>query len=243
MILVSVFSFKNSLTKNEKTTESKAIAVVELFTSQGCSSCPAADKVLSKIVNEANTLNDPVYALSFHVSYWNYLGWKDPYSSEKYTERQRAYGSAFKLSSIYTPQMIVNGKHEFVGSSEEKANKTVKSALNNQAKNNITFAMVDKDSKRVNVDFKVDGDVNAKWLNVAIVERDVENNVPRGENRGKKLHHDNVVRNFKTIEAKSSGSVEIEIPSDINPEKSSVIVYVQDKTNWEISGAAAVSIQ
>ena len=243
LVLVSAFSFRNSITKRPDVVESNSIAVVELFTSQGCSSCPAADKVLSKIVNEATTHDQPVYALSFHVSYWNYLGWKDPYSSEEYTKRQRSYGQAFRLGSIYTPQMIVNGKHEFVGSSADRANKIVKAALNNEAKNKVVFTMVSKDTKKVSVDFKVEGEIRGKWLNVAIVERDVENNVPRGENRGRKLHHDNVVRNFKTIEAKNAGKIEIDLPKDLNFDKSSVIVYAQDRSSWEISGAASAPLK
>lgn len=243
LVLMSVFSFRNSLKPTPEMAESNAIAVVELFTSQGCSSCPAADKLLSKLVDQANTSNQPVYALSFHVSYWNYLGWKDPYSSEAYTARQRSYGSAFRLSSIYTPQMIVNGKHEFVGSSADRANKAVKSALSSPVKNGISFKMVDKGTKTVNVNYKVEGDITGKRLNIAIVERDVENNVPRGENRGRKLHHDNVVRGFKTVEAKNNGTIEIDIPKGLNFEKSSVIVYAQDKYDWEISGAAAAPLK
>lgn len=85
--------------------DSYSVTVVELFTSQGCSSCPSADKLLSELSKKENVL-----ALSFHVSYWNYLGWKDPYSNEQYTERQRDYARVLHLRSIYTPQMIVNGK-------------------------------------------------------------------------------------------------------------------------------------
>ncbi|MEM6525653.1 MAG: DUF1223 domain-containing protein, partial [Bacteroidota bacterium] len=110
-LLIIVLTSFNSLTDNPKVAD-HGVAVVELFTSQGCSSCPSADKNLSQLIKDKN--DRKVFGLSFHVSYWNYLGWKDPYSKEAFTERQRKYAAKFANSSIYTPQMIVNGKEEFV---------------------------------------------------------------------------------------------------------------------------------
>ena len=85
-------------------------ALVELFTSEGCSSCPSADQNLMRLVDEASKKKLPVYALSFHVDYWNRLGWTDPYSSKAFTDRQRTYAQVMKSDRVYTPQMIVNGK-------------------------------------------------------------------------------------------------------------------------------------
>src|SRR5438445_2521237 len=90
--------------------------VIELFTSQGCSSCPVADKNLAEIIEKAETNGQQVYGLSFHVDYWNDIGWKDPYSKAEFTERQKKYASIRSFENIYTPQMIVNGETEFVGS-------------------------------------------------------------------------------------------------------------------------------
>jgi hypothetical protein len=91
--------------------------LIELFTSEGCSSCPPADRLLEKLAAENN---DKVYVLSFHVDYWNYIGWKDPFSQARFSQRQRNYARQFSLESIYTPQMVVNGVAEFVGSDEQK---------------------------------------------------------------------------------------------------------------------------
>src|SRR6476659_8572322 len=104
-----------------------SVTVIELFTSQGCSSCPAADKLLNEIIEKADQENKPVIGLSYHVSYWNYLGWKDPYSNENYNALQRKYSEALQ-SSVYTPQMIVDGKQEFVGSDQEKAKEAIQHA-------------------------------------------------------------------------------------------------------------------
>jgi len=99
--------------------------LVELFTSEGCSSCPPADEAVGKI----NTRDQPVYILSFHVDYWDYLGWKDPYSNAVYSDRQREYGNLFRLTSIYTPQIIVNGTTEFSGGDESRLQESIGTSL------------------------------------------------------------------------------------------------------------------
>ena len=114
-------------------------AVVELFTSEGCSSCPPADKLLGQIDERARADGSRVFPLAFHVDYWNHLGWTDPFSSEASSNRQRDYGRALHLESIYTPQMIVNGEREFVGSNGEIAEKAVSEALSRPEENTITL--------------------------------------------------------------------------------------------------------
>ena len=104
-----------------KTHSSSSIAVLELFTSEGCSSCPAAERLLPQFTKAGSS----IYTLAFHVDYWNQLGWKDQFSNEEFTERQRIYGRQFNLESIYTPQLVINGKYEMVGSNRIKAENTI----------------------------------------------------------------------------------------------------------------------
>ena len=113
--------------------------LVELFTSQGCSSCPPADRVLAKLAKEAEAGDLPIVALSFHVDYWNRLGWKDPYSDAAFSQRQRIYASKLPDQRVYTPEIVVNGSSGHVGSRESE----VRSAINYQQKNhkNIPFLM------------------------------------------------------------------------------------------------------
>lgn len=110
-------------------TAGRAVAVIELFTSQGCSSCPPADQLLGEIVQWAEKHSQPVYCLSFHVDYWNQLGWLDPYSSPLATKRQRWYAELWKLRRVYTPQMVVNGRWQFVGSDRKRAQTAIRLAL------------------------------------------------------------------------------------------------------------------
>ena len=100
----------------------KGFAVIELFTSEGCSSCPSADEAVTEIAKENA---ETVFVIGFHVDYWNNLGWKDQFSDHGYSERQKQYASIFNLNSIYTPQVIVNGKKEFVGSDRGQLKKTI----------------------------------------------------------------------------------------------------------------------
>ncbi|MEO1049234.1 MAG: DUF1223 domain-containing protein [Bacteroidota bacterium] len=217
--------------------EADKFVIIELFTSQGCSSCPAADRLLSQIIDEAQKNDLPIYGLSFHVNYWNYLGWKDPYSSENFTNRQREYASQFRLSSIYTPQMVVNGSSEFVGSNQSAASGQIKNAISQQAKATISLSHLNvKDGV---VDFKYDfkGDSENIILNLALVERNLEDDVTRGENRGRKLRHDNVVRELKTIKPSTNGTEQLSIPKGAKLDDLTVIAYAQQKSDLAIIGA------
>ncbi|MEM9300009.1 MAG: DUF1223 domain-containing protein [Bacteroidota bacterium] len=222
---------------NEISQSGSGIAVVELFTSQGCSSCPAADRNLSQIINEGG--DNEIYGLSFHVSYWNYLGWKDPYSKVEFTERQRNYAASFQNSNVYTPQMVVNGTREFVGSNKSASEKIIADELNKAPKHEILIEAELVENK-ISLEYSVTGDRDNYVLNIALVERDVTTKVPRGENRNKILHHDNVVREFisKPISVKSEHH--FILPNDFNLSKGSVIAYVQNRQTMEITGVEAL---
>ncbi|MES2112408.1 MAG: DUF1223 domain-containing protein [Bacteroidota bacterium] len=108
-------------------TPGKGFAVIELFTSEGCSSCPSADALVARVEKEAT--DKPVYILAYHVDYWNRLGWKDAFTSPEYSARQSQYADWLNLSSVYTPQIVVNGRKEFVGSEEGTLRNAIKSDL------------------------------------------------------------------------------------------------------------------
>src|ERR1044072_5005664 len=123
------FSCNNLSAKNATASTKNGFTVVELFTSEGCSSCPPADAAVAKLLKKYDS---NVYVLGYHVDYWNSLGWKDIFSNAAYTQRQKAYGRVLKLSSVYTPQIIVNGAEQFVGSDETKLNTAVNKSLQQQ---------------------------------------------------------------------------------------------------------------
>jgi hypothetical protein len=223
-------------------------AVVELFTSQGCESCPPAEEVLTEIERDARTRAEPVFALGFHVDYWDYLGWPDRFADAAHSARQQAYARAFGSGQLYTPQMIVNGTVEFVGSDRRLAAAAITSALTAAA--TVPLAMSVEDTaggaggeRRVVVEYQAERPPERAVLNVAIVERGLMSDIARGENAGRTLRQDNVVRTFTSIglDAKR-GRVELQVPPDLDPRQASVVAYVQNDGGRAIVGAAAIDV-
>ncbi len=219
------------------------IAVIELFTSQGCSSCPPADRLLSEAVRAARQNGQRVYGLSFHVDYWDRLGWRDPFSQHAFTERQQQYSRQFALSSIYTPQGVVNGKQEFVGSNRSTLNRLLPSALQKVAPVEVWLDKPVASSHQLTLPYRLDGDLSDLVLNIAIVSKTTSTNVERGENAGLVLSHDNVVRVFQTVAADKSGQVTVKLPNDYVSATGAVIAYVQSRRTGAIVGADALDLQ
>ncbi len=210
--------------------------IVELFTSQGCSSCPAANKTLTEILKKAESGRQPVFGLSFHVDYWNYIGWKDPYSQKAFTERQKDYSAKLGLDGIYTPQMIVNGQHEFVGSNKYQIENSIQEGLKKTERYKIEISLRSVSTEILNVSYQLDKDPGNETLSVALVQKSLENAVTKGENKGKKLHHDNVVLFFRAIPLERKSEVDIRMPES-GAQHLSVILYVQD-TQYHVIAAA-----
>lgn len=226
-------------------TQSEPFAVVELFTSEGCSSCPPADKLLRQIINDAEENQQNIYGLGFHVSYWNQLGWRDEFSDEAFTERQKKYAKILPDTQVYTPQMIVNGVKVFVGSNPKEAEKAIHHALSQKASASIRlYGDLETDSDLVQLKYDIQGAEAGQILNVALVEQNLANYISSGENKGYMLHHDNVVRSFKniTLNGNGFGEIDLSLPQDIHLENVSVIAYLQDPDNLKILGATSLKM-
>ncbi len=237
-----LFSFFNFFQKNENqnnlktsvattTMDNQNIAVVELFTSEGCSSCPPADDVLRELNDKPN-----VFPLGFHVTYWNRLGWKDEFSQKIFDERQYGYGEKFHLSSVYTPQIIVNGAAEMVGSKRENVLKSIENQLKTNAVVDFSFSKKIENDQII-VQFKTNNTDKNLVLNIALTESKIATQVKNGENGGRTLHHDNVVRAFQTVALDQNGSVVFELPKGKTVEQYSIVGYVQEKDLGRILSA------
>lgn len=210
--------------------------VIELFTSQGCSSCPLADKNLAEIIDIAEKNGQPVYGLSFHVDYWNYIGWKDPYSKKEFTERQKKYASIINPESVYTPQMIVNGKVEFVGSDRKTSNNEVIKSLQEKPEYVVSVTKIERENGKIFVSYSLDKAPSNQTINIALVEKQAGNEVTRGENSGRRLTHRNVVRSFASAKAKKEDIVSLSYNQ--RDSELQLIVFTQNG-EWGVTGATA----
>jgi hypothetical protein len=223
-----------------------SFAVVELFTSEGCSSCPPADDLFGQIVKDAQRRRQRVFGLSFHVDYWNSLGWRDPYSDAAFSRRQREYAGTLKADEVYTPQMVVNGTTEFVGSDGIRARKQIDLSLKQPARAAVKLSQEQNhEPNSVAFAYEVNQAARGSVLNVAVVERGLVSKVERGENGGRTLRHENVVRAWKTshVGAADKGTVELKLPANLVRQNSSAIAFVQDPDTGTILGATAIELQ
>jgi hypothetical protein len=179
--------------------------LVELFTSEGCSSCPPADALLERLDRSQPVNAAELIVLSEHVDYWNDIGWRDPFSSHEYSERQSAYAAQFGRGSIYTPQMVVDGHIEFVGSDERRATQAIENATKVR-KIPVTISSSLSDEKTITLHIEagaLPSSVTAESAGVflAIADNADESQVSRGENAGRTLKHVAVLRSLTRIGA------------------------------------------
>lgn len=218
--------------------------LLELFTSEGCSSCPPADRVTAELLAKQPVPEAEVVPLAWHVDYWNYIGWTDPYSSKQYTARQKAYVAAMNLRSMYTPQIIIDGTDEFVGSDRPQALERVKAAAK-APKANVSIAFDDASAKdliilRIRVTDLPRAD-NVAEVVVALAEDELKTRVPRGENAGKTLEHVAVVRTFQRM-ALEKDSTELTARLRVDPTwkrgNLRVVAFVQEAGPGRVLGVA-----
>jgi len=212
--------------------------VLELFTSEGCSSCPPADRLLPQLAEE----NPNIIPLSMHVDYWNHLGWTDPFSNAEFSERQRLYAGQFHLESIYTPQLIVNGEYELVGSNRSAADQDIKKALIEKARVEIRIDGVKKQDGKLSISSTLTGDLDGTQLIAALVQKHEEMKVRAGENNGVHLSHTNVVRSFIQKPAQKKMDVEVEVPQNVAEDNLQLVLFTQQKASLKITGAVVSGI-
>lgn len=239
-IVLGLIDMKDQAGQNKLAEQNRhGFAVVELFTSEGCSSCPPADKAVAEL---AGKYKDNVYVLGFHVDYWDQLGWKDIYSNAAYSQRQQRYGALLGLNSIYTPQAIVNGKTELVGSDKSRLESAIGSELNENNGPVITLSAKTETNNTILIAYTVSSR-ESNILNFALLQSHAQTDVLRGENKGKQLQHVNVVRDFKTVDpAGGNGTVSFSLPKGLAAGDCKIIAYLQDKSNWHITGAAEADV-
>ena len=220
----------------------KTPVVIELFTSEGCSSCPPADADLTRLAKEQPVEGVQIIPLAWHIDYWDRLGWRDPFSTQLATARQYQYKAAFNLDTVYTPQLVVDGSAEMIGGDHKSATDVIAEA----AKGKLADVRVSIDPTGAHVDVELanlPADEPLQLL-VAITEDDLVSHPTRGENARRTLQHSAVVRNAQFIDKVAAGktSTPLAIAKDWNRDHLHVVALVQSTRSRKIIGAATIAL-
>ncbi len=189
-----------SFAKSSAQQSEPRIVLVELFTSEGCSSCPPADALLQQVDGKQTESGQLIVTLSEHVTYWNHLGWSDPFSSEIYTQRQYEYGQRFHIDSVYTPQMVINGEEQIVGSDRAGLLRAIREEQKPTSLS-VHINSINAHDRTLIVDFSVTGTTPRGGADLfAVITDDADrSSVLHGENSGRTLSHVSVARSITRI--------------------------------------------
>jgi len=216
--------------------------LVELFTSEGCSSCPPADALLRQVNGTQTSGGQLVVGISEHVTYWNSLGWSDPFSSSVYTERQNAYSERFHLEGVYTPQMVINGAEQIVGSDRAALLRAVQQEEGERPQLSLRIVSLSVAQNTLTVDFSTSGELPAHGADlIAVLADDFDrSSVLHGENSGRLLAHVAVARSIARVgrvQAVGERTVQIPIPASFETTPGHhLILFAQTPGNGRVLG-------
>jgi hypothetical protein len=220
--------------------------LLELFTSEGCSSCPPADRLLQLLDQKQPVIGADLVVLSEHVDYWDRLGWKDPFSSAEYTSRQQEYANRYHLDGVYTPQLVVDGHFSLVGSAGREVSSAIQRALR-EPKLAIAISNVSRDGGQVTAHIQLLADQSTAGgrgiLYVALADNRAESHVARGENGGRVLTHVAVTRVLKQVgtvnlDSASAQDVTVSLEPGAGLYGLRLVVFVQDPKTGHVRGVA-----
>lgn len=250
VVVLILIAFASQTGQTATPAETRIPVLVELFTSEGCSSCPPADRFLQTLDRQPRAGAEMI-VLSEHVDYWNHIGWKDPFSSHFFSERQSVYASRFGLDSVYTPEMVVDGANEFVGSDSAKADHIFQ-ATARTAKIALQLSEVSFDpphTLRAHIesgllDNSFDAPVAEAF--VALALNHAESQVGAGENAGHRLTHVSVVKSLaKVAELKRGHNLSQDVVLQLEPSYDlsnlRLIAFLQEPHQGRILGATRLS--
>jgi hypothetical protein len=246
---ISSLSILTALTSTDCTPkEAQASAtpvpiLAELFTSEGCSSCPPADAILAELEAKQPVNGAVIIPLAFHVDYWNNLGWRDPFSSADWTDRQRTYARALKDDSVYTPELVIDGRESFVGSRGGHAQDAIADATKRPKANlNLTVKEVKGVRSLAIVVGALPAGSAAADVIVAITEPHAQVNVTGGENGGRALDHTAIVKSLRVLGVVAAAGGSFEIPAEPAFGSKRAVVFVQERASRSVLGVATLTL-
>lgn len=230
-----------------KTAEQARVPVLlELFTSEGCSSCPPADRLLESFDRTQPVPGADVIVLSEHVDYWNNLGWRDPFSARAFSIRQREYASQFKLDEVFTPQLVIDGAAEMVGSNERLALAEIRKAAERPS-TGVALSGAVRQGGRIRVHVSASKAPADLTVLVALAENQTRSTVTAGENSGHQLTNVAAVRTLKAVATVAKGeawskNVELPVKAGVGANGLRIVVFLQEQATGRIAGAAQLKL-
>jgi hypothetical protein len=244
LVLFTVLAFATGLAvfAADRPASGGSPVLVELFTSEGCSSCPPADSLLQQLERTQPVSGAELIVLSEHVDYWNHIGWTDPYSSKFFSERQSSYSDHFGLSGVYTPEMVVDGNAEFVGSDSRQAQKACKDA-SATAKVPVRISNIALNGSALRAHVETDAVPQNANVYVVVALNHAESQVKNGENAGRHLTHVAVVQSLSKVGFLEKGKpfaqdVDVKVNPGTDLSNLRVIAFVQESGPGKVLGAA-----
>jgi hypothetical protein len=245
ILMVAVISICVVVAKTTESGTPRKAVVVELFTSEGCSSCPPADELLGHLNHDLAAKNIQVIPLGFHVDYWDGLGWKDRFSSAGFTQRQEQYARALKVDGPYTPEMVVDGAVEFVGNNSGQAQRTIREEASQLEIAQVKISSAGADQLNIQVKAPAPSSGNALVM-LAITEDNLTTQIGAGENGGRTLHHAAVVRELRELgkvhEGSFEGTTQLKLQKEWKLQDLRAVVFVQQGPSGKIEGASSVAL-
>ncbi len=236
LLICSVTNLKSQIP------QSTPFAIIELYTSQGCSNCFIADQLIDELYRDTSFLESNFILLSFHVDYWNERGWVDPLSKAKYTERQNHYVQLNKSKDLYTPELFINGESGFPGTNGARLKRELLASSKGKFNEEIALSAIRIKENRVLFHFER-SDSLLQILNAALVSDRDTSTIQSGENAGKLMISRNTVRSYMSMSTdKRSGNVYLNLPIELSTKKLKLILWLQDSNTGKVLGASSSEI-
>lgn len=214
--------------------------LVELFSSEGCSSCPYADEFLKEVIDISDSSKSPVYVIDYHVVIWNRSGWVDPFSDSAYSLRQQEYMYKKKLTAMYTPMVFINGgDKEFAGGDKRGIGQKIQEILTKPSKHFLRCGITGVENEdSLMLAYQIWGDIDSCDIKIAFIQKEINSSVQGGENKGMILHHHNVVKGLFTKPLTSKdGLIKIPVNRNLNLDNFRVVAFIQHRRTWQIFAA------
>lgn len=219
---------------------SRVPVLVELFSSEGCSSCPPADALLMRLLRDQPIPGVRIVALSEHVDYWDDLGWRDPFSSRAFTERQQLYARRLRAGGVYTPQLVVAGAAHLVGSDERAAREAIAAAAAGGKRGGVSVSVVPGSAGVLEVAAHWPDGIEAEVV-VALVQAHATSEVALGENAGRTLEHVAIARRLFAV-GSGTGSFRGRVTPAGVAEADRIVAFVQERSSGRIRGVATMEL-